>query len=178
MDEEGEQNVIQQRNDGEEERNFRNVRRNMGLDRVEPFSRRIPMSIPNISVMRSQTGSILRRSYLNPNSRLLSLHDLVLNGSLHGTVSVFFILSISLASSGHTQIQQRHNGSRGQIQNQRHSRKLTIMCPLSPPGSNTAIILQGNGNCPRLFDGDISLRDGGAIRKYKQKKSHGSFKKP
>ena len=44
------------------------------------------------------------------------------------------------------------------------------MCLLSPPGSNTAIILQGNGNCPRLFDGDISLRDGGAIRKYKQKK--------
>lgn len=52
------------------------------------------------------------------------------------------------------------------------------MCPLSPPGSNTAIILQGNGNCSRLFDGDISLRDGGAIRKYEQKKLHGSFEKP
>ena len=167
MDEEAEQNVnaIHQRNDDEEHHNVRNVRRNMGFERAEPFCRRIAMTIPNITVMRSQTGSILRRSYLNPNSRLVSLHHLILQGSQHGTISVFFILSISLASSGHTQIQQRYNGSRGQIQNQRHSRKLTIMCPLSPPGSNTAIILQGNGNCPRLFDGDISLRDGGAIRK-------------
>jgi hypothetical protein len=111
MDEEGEQNVIHQRNDGEGERNFRNVRRNMGLDRVEPFSRRILMSIPNISVMRSQTRSIPRRSYLNPNSILLSLQHLVLNGSQHRTLSVFLILSISLASSGHTQIQQIYNGS-------------------------------------------------------------------
>jgi hypothetical protein len=52
------------------------------------------------------------------------------------------------------------------------------MCPLSPPGSNTAIILQGNGNCPRLFAGDISLRDGGAIFKYQQKRLYGSFEKP
>ena len=43
--------------------------------------------------------------------------------------------------------------------------RLTIMCPLSPSGSNMATILQGSGNCPRLFYGDISLRDGVAIHK-------------
>ena len=146
----------------------RNVRRNRGQDRVEPFRTRVPITINHISIMRSQTAAILRRPFLNPNSRLLPLHELILNGSSHGTMSIFFILSISLASSGQTLIQQRFGGSRGQIQNQRHTRKMTLMCPLSPPGSNTAIILQGNGNCPRLFDGDISLRDGGAIRKYEQ----------
>ena len=123
------------------------------------------MGINNIQVFCSQSGSVLRRSALNPNSRLVSLQDVHLQGSHHGTVSVFIILSIALASSGQTQIQQRHNGAHGQIQNQRHTRKISLMCPLSPPGLNTAIILQGNGNCPCLFDGDVSLRDGGAIRK-------------
>jgi hypothetical protein len=123
------------------------------------------MGINSIQVFCSQSGSVLRRSALNPNSRLVSLHNVHLQGSNHGTVSVFIILSIALASSGQTQIQQRYNGARGQIQTQRHTRKISLVCPLSPPGSNTAIILQGNGNCPRLFDGDVSLRDGGAIRK-------------
>ena len=68
-------------------------------------------------------------------------------------------------SSGQTHIQQRCNGSRDQIQSQPHSHILTIMFPLGTSVSNTSIILQGNGNCPSLFDGDISLRDGGAIRK-------------
>ena len=40
------------------------------------------------------------------------------------------------------------------------------MCPLSPAGVNTAMILFGAGCCERFFDADISLRDNGAIRKY------------
>ena len=37
----------------------RNVRRNRGQDRVEPFRTRVPITINHISIMRSQTGAIL-----------------------------------------------------------------------------------------------------------------------
>ena len=47
----------------------------------------------------------------------------------------------------------------------RHNRRIVVMCIFNEPGLNTAIIFHGNGICSRLFDGDISLRDNGAICK-------------
>ena len=38
------------------------------------------------------------------------------------------------------------------------------MCPLSPEGSNAAMILFGSDSSERFFDSDISLRGNGAIR--------------
>ena len=46
-----------------------------------------------------------------------------------------------------------------------HTRKITVMCILSASGRNTAVILQGNGISPRLFE-DTETRDNGMIRKY------------
>ena len=75
----------------------------MGFERENCF---VAMTIPIITVMRSQTESILSWSYLNQNSRLVSLHHLKLQVKKHEIVSVFFILNISLALSSHTQIHQ------------------------------------------------------------------------
>ena len=41
---------------------------------------------------------------------------------------------------------------------------MVVMCPISPPGSNMAMILFGYGFCEGLLEVDISLRDNGAIR--------------
>ena len=170
MDEEMDQNVgnvhLRDEDDNNNNRNVRqNIGRNNDLPRQEPFATPVPLAIGNIQIIKSQSGRALCRTPLNPRSRVLPLANLISNGSEHGTVCIFYIMSISL-SSGQTYIQQQNNGARGQIQNQRHHRRLTLMCPLSPAGSNTAMILHGNGNCPRLFDSDLSLRDGGAIRKF------------
>ena len=59
----------------DEEDNDRNQRRNLGQNRPEPFRVRHQLSIEHITIMRSQTGSVQRRAHLNPNSRILSLHD-------------------------------------------------------------------------------------------------------
>ena len=136
MDEEMEQNIgnVHLR-DEEDDNNNHNV--------TTP----VPLTIGNIQIIKSQSGRALCRTPLNPRSRVLPLANLISNGSEHGTVCIFYIMSISL-SSGQTYIQQQNNGARGQIQNQRHHRRLTLMCPLSPAGSNTAMILHGNGNCP------------------------------
>ena len=77
---------------------------------------------------------------------------------------IAMILSFS-TSSNETRIAQRsHNGARGSMSIVRHTRKITVMCILSPSGRNTALILQGNGICPRIFE-DTETRDNGMIRK-------------
>ena len=157
-------NIHSRDSDDEDDNNNRNVRQNTGPPRMEPFISTVPLRIENIQIVKSQSGRALCRPPLNLRSRVLYLAELISNGSVHSTVCIFYIMSITL-SSGQTNVQQRYNGARGQIRPRRHHRRLTLMCPLSPAGSNTAIIFHGNGNCPRLFDGDISLRDGGAIRK-------------
>ena len=94
------------------------------------------------------------------------MNTLVKNLYHHGTHIVAIILYISSASGNTSlQVQQRYNGTRGQVKNVRHDRNIVVMCPLSPPGYNTAMILFGSGCCERLFEADISIRDNGAIRK-------------
>ena len=149
----------------------RNVRQNLGNyqlpSRPDPFMANVELNMDNIEVSRSQTAGVLQRRRFNPNSLLISLHRLVTHGSHHGTNMILIILSInSVSASSPTQIQQRYNGSRGQVNTIRHDRRMVVMCPLSPEGSNTAMILFGSGSCERFFDSDISLRDNGAIREF------------
>ena len=108
----------------------------------------------------------MRTRQLGPNSKFISLNNLITEGGQHGTIMVGMILSIT-ASTDQTQITQRtYNATRGQMSTVRHSRKITIMCLCSPPGQNTALILQGNGLSPRLFE-DTETRDNGCIRKFR-----------
>ena len=119
----------------------------------------------NIEVSCSQTAGVLQRRPFNPNSQLISLCNLVKNGSHHGSNMILIILSInSVSESLPTQVQQRYNGSRGQVNTVHHDRRMVVMCLLSPEGSNTAMILFGSGSCERFFDSNISLRDNGEIR--------------
>ena len=86
-------------------------------------------------------------------------------GTQYGTNLVLIILSITAVSNNNlTMFQQRVGGVKGHSNTVRHDRKMVVMCPLSPSGSNTAMILFGSGCCERLFNGEISLRDNGSIR--------------
>ena len=147
-----------------------NVRQMLSnLVQKEPFLENIKLKMENLSVVCSHTVGVMQKQPFNPTSTLISLNKLVSHGSQHGTNIVLIILSITPtnSSSNGTNVQQRYNGNRGQINSVRHDRRLVVMCPLSPPGSNTAVILLGCGTCERFFDRDISLRDDGSIRTLK-----------
>lgn len=142
----------------------RNVRQRQETERYAPFLERVPMLIKNIKVF--QGANSMRSRQLGPNSKFISLQDYIVSGGRHGTIMICMILSIS-TSSNQTQIAQKsYNGVRGSTSTVRHSRKITVMCLRSSSGKNTAVILQGNGLSPRLFE-DIETRDNGHIRKFK-----------
>ena len=154
--------------------NHRNVRArtDSGIFRANDgegiYIRKTELLIDNISITRSNTPGVSLRRPFNPTSSLISLSDLVNNGSKYGTNLVLIILSISAVSTNNlTMYQQKSNGIRGGSNTVRHDRNMVVMCPLSPSGNNTAMILFGAGCCERFFDGDISLRDNGEIRTYK-----------
>ena len=128
--------------DGEHDRSVRQNLGNYQLPvRPNPFMANVELNMNNIEVSRSQTAGVLQRRPFNPNSQLISLHNLVTNGSQHRTNMMLIILSInSVSASSPTQVQQRYNGSRGQVNTIRHDRRMVVMCPLSPEGSNTAMI--------------------------------------
>ena len=120
----------------------------------------------NINTVCSHTAGIIHMKPLNPKIQLISLNTLVKNGSHHGTHIVAIILYISSASDNTSlQVQQRYNGIHSQVNNVRHDINMVVMCPFSPPGYNTAMILFGSGCCEIFFEADISLRDYVAIRK-------------
>ena len=147
----------------EDVENERNVRQRQPPTRTEPFVERVDLSMSNVRVVQGSNG--LRSRKLGPNTQFISLEDLINSGSRHRTVLIGFILGISTAL-GETHIAQRsHNGNRNQTHIVRHSRKISIMCINSSSGQNTAIILQGNGLSPRLFE-DVEIRDNGKLRKY------------
>ena len=120
----------------------------------------------NIDIVRSHTAGVVHRRSLNPNNQIIFLNTLVKNGSRHGTNIVVIILSISSASGNILlQVQHIYNGTRGQVKNVQHDRKMVVMCPFSTSGLNTAMIIFGSGCCEIFFEADISLRDYVAIRK-------------
>ena len=125
---------------------------------------RLSRNIQNIQINQSLTCCAFHRTTLNRNSIFLHTVDLMFQGSHHGTVGVYFILSISLVLE-ETKVQQRYNGSSGETHKQHHSQILTILCLLSLHVSNKAMLLQGNGICTHLFYGDMSIWDGVAICK-------------
>ena len=55
--------------------------------------------IDNVSVTKSNTPGVHQRRPFNPNSSLISLSDLVNNGSQYGTNLILIILSISAVST-------------------------------------------------------------------------------
>ena len=131
------------------------------------FKQHVDLTMDNIEVHQSNTPGVLQRRPYNPNSQIMSLQDYIQGGTQHGKNLLLIILSISAVPiNSMTQYQQKNNGSRGNLDMMRHDRKMFLMCPLSPSRSNTALILFGAGTCERFFEGDISLRDNGAIRKY------------
>ena len=119
----------------------------------------------NINIVCSHIDGVLHRQPLNTNSQLISSNTLVKNGSRHGTNIVVIILFVSSASGNTTlEVKQRYSGTRSQVKNVQHGRKMVVMCPFSTTGSNMAMILFGSGCCEILFEADISIRDNGAIR--------------
>ena len=139
-----------------------NVRQKREVQRISPFLERVEMLIENVQIYQGTNN--MRTRQLGPNSRFISLEDYITSRGRHGTIMVCMILSIS-TSSNQTQVAQKsYNGVRGLMSTVCHSRKITVMCLQSGAGKNTAIILQGNGLCPRLFE-DIETLDNGHICK-------------
>ncbi len=123
--------------------------------RYEPFKARVALTAANL---RLSPGN----GQLPPNDEIVTLQDLMANGPEQGRFLLCLILAIT--ATNNTQVQQRgYQGARGQVATVRHSRKITLMCLLSDPGSNTAIIFNGNGNTPRLLS-NLETRDNGDIR--------------
>ena len=154
------------------DRAARQVRQNVGSSNINDgkgiYLKRFELDkddLDNIKMVKSETAAIMTRRPYNPNSKLISLEDLINNRSMFGTNSVLIILSISATSKDNmTTYQQKYNGVKGNNGTIRHDRTMVVMCPFSKAGNNTAIILFGAGCCERLLDGDISLRDNGEIR--------------
>ena len=144
--------------------NKRNVGQNidlLNLNQDAYFTANVEISMEHIE----WTGAVQRKPF-NPNSCLITLNDLVTEGSMHGTNLLLIILSISSVSSNSlTQMQQWYNGNRGQVKTVRHDRRMVVMYPSSQLGHNTVMILFGAGCCEQFFEGDILLRDNGAIHK-------------
>ena len=139
--------------DGE---HYRKTRQNRGNNQVtirpDPFKANVELRMNNIDACPSQTAGVLQRRPFNPNSELVSLLNLVTNGSHHGTNVTLIILSInSVSASSPTQVQQRCNGSRGQVNVAHRDVRMVVMCPQSAEGSNTAMILFGSGSCERFL---------------------------
>ena len=155
-------NIGHHRNVQQFHQNNHNVEQNV----QEPFRANVNLVMSNIDIVRSHTADVLHRRPFNPNSQIISLNTLVKNRSRHRTNIFVIILSIASASVNTSlQVQQRYNGTRGQVSNVLHDRKMVVMCHFSPPGSNTATILFGSGCFEGFFEAVISLRDNGSICK-------------
>ena len=72
-----------------------------------------------------------------------------------------------MSTNNLTMYQQRLNEIKEGNNTVCYYRNFVVMCPLSPLGTNTAMILFGAGCCERCFGGDISLRDNGEICELK-----------
>ena len=102
---------------------------------------------------------------LSPNARIMSPEDLAKDGPERGTILVARVLSIKQSEKDeNANLQQRFKTNRGQIKSVGYQRKIMFMCVNSKSGSNVFIMFQGNGNNPRIFDFDASLRDNGTLR--------------
>ena len=74
----------------------RNVRQRQPHERYEPFQQRVNLSIENINI--NQGTNIMRARQLGPNSKFISLNNLMTEGGQHGTIMVGMILSITAST--------------------------------------------------------------------------------
>ena len=122
-------------------------------------------NLTNIKIVTSNSAVILRRRPFDPRGSLISLEELVEQGSVRRKNLVLVILSISASSNSQntTTYQQKVTVGKGSNGTIRHNRSMVVVCPLSKEGSNTAIILFGPGYNESLLNGDPGLRDTGKI---------------
>jgi len=134
-------------------------------------------NLKNIEIVTSNSAVVLRRRPFDPKGSLVSLEELIENGSVRRKNLVLVILSISASSNNQhtTTYQQRVIGGKGNNGTIRHNRSMVVMCPLSKEGSNTAIILFGPGYNESLLNGDPGLRDTGEISKLYLNDNNGHF---
>ena len=59
------------------------------------FRPKKPISMENIEIIQSNTPGVNLRRPFNPNSQLIPLNELILNGSRHGKNLMLIILSIT-----------------------------------------------------------------------------------
>ena len=165
----GDVNRVRGRENDNVSENGRNLRQHLDHDNIftSAFERNVALGMHNVRVVQNETAGAATRRPFNPSSVLIPLSTLLSVGSNHGTNLILIILSIaSVAENNQTKYQQSYKGNFGAVDSVRHDRRMSVMCPLSPAGSNTAMILFGAGCCERLFEGEISMRDNGNIRYY------------
>ena len=169
MDVGDENNCVCRREQDDVSENRRNLRQHLEEEEIfcPAFERNVSLGMHNVNVVRNETAGVATRRPFNPTSVLIPLITLLSVGSNHGTNLMLIILSIAPVSENNlTKYQQSYKGNWGSVDSVRHDRRMVVMCPLSPAGSNTAMILFGAGCCERLFEGDILMRDNGSICKY------------
>ena len=149
--------------------NRRNLCQHLDEDEIfcPAFEQNVALGMNNIQFVRNETAGVATRRPFNPTSIFIPLSTLLSVGPNHGTNLILIILSItSIVENNLTKYQKSFKNNQGIVDSVCHVCRMVVMCPLSPIGSNTAIILFGAGCCKRLFEGDISLRDNGQIRKF------------
>ena len=158
-----------EREEGDDRNDRPNQQQRVGdlIQRGVPFIERIPLSLNNVSVHQSTFAGGMNRPVLFPaNTQLITLESLLRNGCRHGSLMILVILSINNTQS--TQNQQPRFGGRNNTNQAStpHSRSVMFMCPISPSGSNTAIMFHGGSTNATLFNCDLASRDDGTLRKY------------
>ena len=84
---------VRRRNDENEVQ--RNVRQNVGADASTEasgidrgtFMSKVELDLKNVKVCKSNTPGVVQQRPFNPNSNLISLRDLILNGSKQGRLA-------------------------------------------------------------------------------------------
>ena len=148
-------------------KNERRVRQNRGPPREGSFRDVVDVDIANVRALEGRTAGVLNCNRFNPNWSLTSLDMHVLDGPQPLGVLLAIILSVnSECATAKTEVQKKYGNVRGVSKTAGYSRRLVGMCLLSKPGSNTFMILQGQGKNENLFSGDLSLRDNGSTRKF------------
>lgn len=132
----------------------------------EPFKTLVDITRQNIQPIRNATGMLTEGQHLSATSTLRSLHDLQSTETRFNTFLLMYIVSIAGNRTGGTSISHARYGNNRNSTPLKHDRKVILMCPLSPPGSNTCVVLTGGGSSNSFLYGvNISLRDTGLLRK-------------
>ena len=128
---------------------------------------RVELNRQTIRPKSSPLPGVQRRNQIGPSCRLIPLEQHVANGPEFNTMFLLIVMSIRTSSENdRTMVQQRFGGGvRGQRTNVRYQRRILLMCPLSSPGNNMAMMFSGHGHNRELFECEAGLRTDGSLRK-------------